>query len=176
MTNRRVADGFAVVQEYEQSRNGQVTFRGYGVFWFDPARDEYVMHWWDSMGSAVNEFRGRLDGNRLTLAAPMPGGGQSRTSWMLTGPDGHDFLMEVSPDGQTWHPAMEGTYRRRAEAPVRRAAAAKKRSQPKRRATAAAPAPKSRKKSAARPAPKRRTGRTRAAAKSSRRSAKRSRR
>jgi len=46
--NRWVADGFAVVQEYEQSRNGQVTFRGHGVFWFDPQRDEYVMHWWDA--------------------------------------------------------------------------------------------------------------------------------
>ena len=36
VTNRWVADGFAVVQEYEQRRNGKVTFRGHGVFWFDP--------------------------------------------------------------------------------------------------------------------------------------------
>ena len=81
VTNRRVADGFAVVQEYEQSRNGQVTFRGYGVFWFDPARDEYVMHWWDSMGSGANEYRGRFEGNVLRLSSPMSQGGRSRTSW-----------------------------------------------------------------------------------------------
>jgi hypothetical protein len=165
VTNRWVADGFAVVQDYEQIRNGQVTFRGHGVFSYDPARDEYVMHWWDSMGSQVNEFRGRLEGNRLILAAPMPGGGHSRTTWILTGPDGHDFLMEVSPDGQSWHPSMEGTYSRLAAQPARRTAAATKRGRPKRRA-AAAPAAKSRKKSAAGTSAKKRgSGRKRPAAK-----------
>lgn len=112
--NRWIVDGFAVVQEYEQRRGGEVTFRGHGVFWFDPAREEYVMHWWDSMGGTGGEYRGRFDGDTLTLGAPMPQGGQSRTSWRLTDPDAHVFLMEVSPDGETWHPAMEGQYRKAA--------------------------------------------------------------
>jgi Protein of unknown function (DUF1579) len=112
VTNRWVADGFAVVQEYEQRRSGRVTFRGHGVFWFDPVRGEYVMHWWDSMGGTAGEYRGRFDGDVLMLSAPMPQGGHSRTSWRLTGPDAHTFLMEVSPDGQVWQPAMEGRYRK----------------------------------------------------------------
>jgi hypothetical protein len=120
VTNRWIADGFAVLQEYEQSRDGQVTFRGHGVFWFDPRTEEYVMHWWDSMGGTAGEYRGRFDGDRLVLAAPMPQGGHSRTSWLLTGPDAHDFLMEVSPDGEAWMPAMEGQYQRRQAAPARR--------------------------------------------------------
>jgi hypothetical protein len=119
VTNRWVADGFAVVQEYEQRRNGKVTFRGHGVFWFDPTRDEYVMHWWDSVGGTAGEFRGRFDGDVLALRCPMPQGGHSRTSWVISGDDAHTFLMEVSPDGESWQPAMEGRYRKAA---ARRAA------------------------------------------------------
>jgi hypothetical protein len=148
VTNRWVADGFAVVQEYEQIRNGEVTFRGHGVFWYDPERDEYVMHWWDSMGSPANEYRGRLEGNRLTLGAPMPQGGQSRTSWLITDPDAHDFLMEVSPDGENWQPAMVGKYRRHAAA-AKRATPAKKKATPVRRATAPTPAARPKAKKAA---------------------------
>jgi len=134
VTNRWVADGFALVQEYEQRRNGRVSFRGHGVFWFDPTRDEYVMHWWDSMGGSAGEYRGRFDGDVLLLSAPMPQGGHSRTSWRLTGPDAHTFLMEVSPDGQAWQPAMEGRYRKA----VARGASSKaaKRSKPTRSAKA----------------------------------------
>ena len=140
--NRWVADGFAVVQEYEQSRNGQVTFRGHGVFWFDPQRDEYVMHWWDSMGGAAGEFRGRFDGNVLALASPMPQGGHSRTSWTLTGDDAHDFLMEMSPDGQSWAPAMEGQYRKAVRTGARKAARKAKKAAASTRARKATPARK----------------------------------
>ncbi len=107
--NRWIVDGFAIHQEYEQVRDGKVTFRGHGVIWYDARRDEYVMHWWDSMGGTVNEYRGSLEGGRLTLSAPMPQGGHSRTSWDLA-PDAHDFLMEISPDGSLWQPAMTGRY------------------------------------------------------------------
>lgn len=158
VTNRWIADGFAVLQEYEQSRDGQVTFRGHGVFWFDPRTEEYVMHWWDSMGGTAGEYRGRFDGDRLVLGAAMPQGGHSRTSWLLTGPDAHDFLMEVSPDGEVWMPAMEGQYQRRTGAPARRPAtkkAAKKPGTKLRKTAKAKAAPKARASAARRPAPKR---------------------
>jgi hypothetical protein len=122
VTNRWVADGFALVQEYEQRRNGKVTFRGHGVFWFDPARDEYVMHWWDSMGGTAGEYRGRFEGDVLALRCPMPQGGHSRTSWTMAGDEGHTFLMEVSPDGESWQPAMEGRYRKTARRKAKKTA------------------------------------------------------
>jgi hypothetical protein len=122
VTNRWIVDGFAVVQEYEQRRGDQVTFRGHGVFWYDPATQEYVMHWWDSMGGTGGAYRGQLEGETLVLGAPMPQGGHSRTSWTRTGPTSHTFLMEVSPDGKTWYPAMEGRYEK---SPSKKAAAKK---------------------------------------------------
>jgi hypothetical protein len=138
--NRWIVDGFAVVQEYEQRRGKDVTFRGHGVFWFDPASREYVMHWWDSMGAAGSAYRGQLENDRLMLGAPTPQGGHARTSWTTTGPNSHTFLMEVSPDGQMWQAAMEGRYRRRAATKAAKAGAAKKaaRSRPAKRSAAAA--------------------------------------
>jgi hypothetical protein len=141
VSNRWIVDGFAVHQDYEQRRDGQVTFRGHGVIWYDPTRDEYVMHWWDSMGGSANEYRGRFEGDRLALMAPMPQGGHSRTSWLLTGPDAHDFLMEISPDGESWQPAMEGRYKRHAARAGRRAAKkARAGARPMKAASAKAPA------------------------------------
>ena len=122
VSNRWIVDGFAVMQTYEQRRDGKVTFRGHGVFWFDPLKQEYVMHWWDSMAGIGGEYRGQFNGDVLTLGAPMPQGGQSRTSWTLTGRDGHTFLMEVSPDGERWHPAMEGRYRKPAKKSAKKTA------------------------------------------------------
>lgn len=86
----------------------------------------YVMHWWESMSGTGGEYRGRFDGDTLMLGAPMPQGGQSRASWTLTAPDAHVFLMEVSPDGETWHPAMEGRYRKSAPPPSASRPAARK--------------------------------------------------
>jgi len=40
-----------------------VTFSGHGVFWFDPSKQEYVMHWWDSMGGTGGEYRGQFSGD-----------------------------------------------------------------------------------------------------------------
>jgi hypothetical protein len=173
VANRWTADGFAVVQDYEQIRNGQVTFRGHGVFWYDPNRSEYVMHWWDSMGGTAGEFRGRLEGNRLVLASPMPQGGHSRTSWVLTSPDAHDFLMEVSPDGENWQPAMEGKYKKHVSRPPRRAAAKKAKRVPIRRVAASAPAARTKAKKGAKPAKKGSAARKMSAARGRRRAARR---
>lgn len=112
ITNQWIVDGFAVAQDYEQRRGGKVTFRGHGVFWVDPSTREYVMHWWDSMGGIGGAYRGGFDGDVLRLGAPGAQGGHSRTSWRMSGPDDHRFLMEVSPDGETWMAVMEGHYRR----------------------------------------------------------------
>jgi hypothetical protein len=122
VVNRWILDGFAVVQEYEQRRDGKVNFRGHGVIWFDPAKQEYVMNWWDSMGGNGGQYRGTFNGTVLSLASPMPKGGHSRTSWTFGEADGYSFNMEISHDGQTWQPAMAGNYKKTA---AKRAAAKK---------------------------------------------------
>jgi hypothetical protein len=128
VVNRWILDGFAVVQEYEQRRGGKVTFRGHGVIWFDPSKQQYVMNWWDSMGGGGGQYRGDFDGTILRLDSPMPQGGHSRTSWDFAAPGGYSFNMEISGDGRTWQPAMCGSYQRAAKkaSPRKRSASAKK--------------------------------------------------
>lgn len=110
VVNSWILDGFAVMQQYAQIRNGTRNFSGHGVFWYDPAADEYGMTWWDSLGGSASHFRGSFDGDRLVLVSDMPQGGFCRSVFDIGTPGRYSFLMEVSPDGEHWAPAMEGTY------------------------------------------------------------------
>ena len=92
ITNRAALDGFNVIQDYQQERDGQVTFRGHGVFGWDMATQDYVLHWFDSMGMSPNEFRGRFEGDVLTMTS-RSAMGHSRTVTDL-GQDGtYSFKM-----------------------------------------------------------------------------------
>jgi hypothetical protein len=112
VNNHWVANGFAVVQDYEQRREGSPNFSGHGVFWYDSAKDQYVMTWWDSMAGTAGEFRGQFNGDVLELSSRMPQGGQSRAFFDLGKTGQYAFRMEISEDGEAWQPAMEGEYRK----------------------------------------------------------------
>jgi hypothetical protein len=109
--NRLVADGFAVVQDYEQERDGKVGFRGHGVFSFSARENCYLLHWWDSMGMGGSVFKGNFEGGKLQLTCPLPQG-QSRGTWEIVNGTHYHFLMEVSPDGQKWMTMIDGDYTR----------------------------------------------------------------
>ena len=107
--NRVSVEGFIVQHDYEQERDGRINFRGHGVFAYDAAAKSYVMHWWDSMGVAVNIFRGDFKGDTLQMVC-VDGQGHSRTTWELRTPSTYFFRMEMSQDGQQWMTLMEGNY------------------------------------------------------------------
>jgi hypothetical protein len=109
--NRTALDGFALLHDYVQERNGAVSFTGHGVLTFDAKEQCYLMHWWDSMGCGVNVFKGSFAGNTLTMTR-REGQGQSRAVWELPDSRTYRFRMEFSPDGNQWHPFMEGEYSR----------------------------------------------------------------
>ena len=87
------------------------TFRGHGVFSFDPDRNVNVMTWWDSFGGTRSEYLGNWSGDVLTLEAQTPQG-PARAVFDLSTAGEYGFRMEVSPDGKQWFPFMEGCYRR----------------------------------------------------------------
>ena len=135
INNRIVLNGFAVVQEYEQYRDGKPTFSGHGLFWWDASASEYVMTWIDSMMGVPANYRGTFDGDVLRLLNTMPQGGFARCSFDCGMPGEYVFLMEVSPDGETWTPAMEGAYGR-LTAPAPQARKPRKQSAPKKQTAA----------------------------------------
>jgi hypothetical protein len=111
--NALALDGFAVVQDYAQERGGRVTFRGHGVFRWDPEAQDYALHWFDSMGQDPVLFRGTFEGGVLTLSSRQAHG-LTRAAFDLRQRDEYTYRMDVSPDGQNWFPFMSGTYRRQA--------------------------------------------------------------
>ncbi|MFQ5411817.1 MAG: DUF1579 family protein [Phycisphaerae bacterium] len=105
--NRSALDGFVVVQDYVQEREGAVSFRGHGVFSHDG--EGYVLHWWDTMGVPPNVFRGQFEGDTLTMTCN-DSQGQSRVVCTVPDSEHYTFRMDVSQDGKEWYTFMEGTY------------------------------------------------------------------
>ena len=107
--NRAALDGFAVIHDYEQERNGVVTYRGHGIYTWDAMRGHYAMHWWDSMGYPPNVFVGDFEEDVLTMTYESPQG-HHRTAFDLSKDGEYSFLMEMSQDGKEWNPFMTGAY------------------------------------------------------------------
>jgi len=104
-------NGFALVSDYEQERDGVITFSGHGVFTFDPKAEAYALHWFDCLGSPPEIFAGSFEGDVLTLAH----GGPSmhvRMTYDLTDPRSLVSKMEMSPDGSAWNTVFDGRYER----------------------------------------------------------------
>ena len=111
VSNRLALDGFAVIQDYEQQRDGRTNFRGHGIFRWDSDKDAYLLHWLDSVGEPLSEMRGSFNGNILQLVGQSPTG-RSRATFDFSGLRRHTYRMEVSPDGQQWFTFIEADYSR----------------------------------------------------------------
>ena len=103
------ADGFVLVHDYKQERNGAANFHGHGVFSYDSFEKSYKLHWWDSMGMGINVFTGQFAGDTLQMICKLPHG-STRGTWKFADESHYHFLMEVSPDGEKWMTMIEGSY------------------------------------------------------------------
>ena len=110
--SRLALNGFAVISDYEQERDGVVTYAGHGVWSFDQSEDRYALHWFDCMGSPPEVFLGQFDGDVLTVAHGGPGM-HARLTYDLTDPGHLRTKMEMSQDGASWSTLFDGRYERR---------------------------------------------------------------
>ncbi len=110
VNNRVAVDGWAVVQEYEQTRDGKVSFKGHGVFSHDAAKNVVVLQWYDSMAGGPFTYTGIWKGDVLTLTGAS-GGGHGRCTFDVSG-GGYKFVMDFSQDGKQWATFMSGAYRK----------------------------------------------------------------
>ena len=103
--------GFALISDYEQKRDGAITFTGHGIYTYDPKEDRYSLHWFDCMGSPPEVFVGGFEGDVLTLAHGGPGMHALMTYDLST----HGIMkgtMEMSPNGTEWKVLFEAVYKR----------------------------------------------------------------
>jgi len=103
--------GFALLTDYEQARDGAITFTGHGVYTYDPKEDRYSLHWFDCMGSPPEVFVGGFEGDVLTLAHGGPGM-HARMTYDLSTPGKMKAMMEMSQDGEEMKVLFEAVYHR----------------------------------------------------------------
>ncbi len=60
--SRLALNGFGLINDYEQERDGAVTFTEHGVFTFNPKEEVSTLTWFDCMGSPPEVFKGDSKG------------------------------------------------------------------------------------------------------------------
>jgi hypothetical protein len=117
MNMRMDADGFFLLQDYVEEKDGRVVFRGHGVFGYDAESKTYAWFWFDSMGLVPEgPSRGTWQGDTLLLERRTERG-SARYTHRLEGDGSYFFSIENSFDGEkTWNRLMSGTYRRKSAA------------------------------------------------------------
>lgn len=103
-------DGFALVVDYTEERDGKIVYRGHGIHTWSQQDNCFYAYWFDNIGIPPKApSKAKLDGNRYSYGEP--GSGQRMTySWT----DGRfEFRIDTSHDGgTTWKPMHEGRYSR----------------------------------------------------------------
>lgn len=112
---RVVMDGFFVVTDYEQEKDGRVAYRGHGVYGYDPKSKRWSMHWFDDMGGVPAQVVwGTWSGDTLTYQMDNGAGrGHSRYVYRFEKDGVYVFSILMSQDGESWRPLMEGRFTRR---------------------------------------------------------------
>jgi hypothetical protein len=112
ITGRVACDGAFVVADYEEEKDGRISFRGHSVFGWDSKRKVVTWYWVDSMGTPpAQAVTGQWEGDTLVLAQDFPEG-RSRYTYRFEGADRYHFTIEGMRDGKTWETMMKGSYRR----------------------------------------------------------------
>jgi hypothetical protein len=108
---RIALNGFALISDYEQERDGEITFTGHGVFTYDAKQDTYVLVWVDCMGAPPEIFKGKFENGVLELAHGGPGM-HVRLTYDVSDPNCLRRSLEVSPDGKEWKRFLDAQAKR----------------------------------------------------------------
>lgn len=106
-------DGFNVLVDYIEERDGKVVYRGHGIHGWDAQEQTFLAYWFDNIGvMPKTPTRGTLDGNRYTYQSDDGPQGWTRMTYEWSG-DVFEFRIDKSKDqGKTWSPMHEGRYTR----------------------------------------------------------------
>jgi hypothetical protein len=105
-------DGFFLLVDYIEERDGKIMYRGHGVHAWDPQEKCFFAYWFDNVGSIPKKpVRATLEGAKYTYEEQGHAGGHTRMTYAWTD-DRFEFRIETSKDGATWAPMHEGRYTR----------------------------------------------------------------
>jgi hypothetical protein len=110
-----VLDGAAIRQTFEGTMMGQ-PFLGLGYFCFSQMTGKWQHIWIDNLATLISYYEGDFVGDTWVLTGvekgPESSSFQVRLTWRSPAETGFEWLLETSPDGRNWWPAMKMAYTR----------------------------------------------------------------
>jgi hypothetical protein len=105
-------NGFYLIQDSVQMRDGKQSFATHGIFTFDRDDRTYKLFWYDSLGyTPPSPASGGWVGKTLTLVRGSLRG-NARHVYEIIDDDSYSLKIQFSPDAEGWADVLTGVYRR----------------------------------------------------------------
>ena len=105
-------NGFYLIQDSVQTRDGKQSFATHGIFTFDREDRTYKLFWYDSLGyTPPSPASGGWVGKTLTLVRGSLRG-NARHGYEIIDDDSYSLKIQFSPDAEGWADVLTGVYRR----------------------------------------------------------------
>ena len=105
-------NGFYLIQDTRQTRDGKESFATHGVFTFDREDRLYKLFWYDSLGYyPPSPASGAWGGKVLTLVRGSLRG-NARHLYEIIDDNTYSVKIQFSPDAEGWADVLTGVYRR----------------------------------------------------------------
>ena len=105
-------NGFYLIQDSVQMRDGKQAFATHGLFTFDREDRTYKLFWYDSLGyTPPSPASGGWVGKTLTLVRGSLRG-NARHVYEIIDDDSYSLKIQFSPDAEGWSDVLTGVYRR----------------------------------------------------------------
>jgi hypothetical protein len=105
-------NGFYLIQDTRQMRDGKDVFATHGLFTYDREDRTYKLFWHDSLGYyPPSPASGGWTGNVLTLVRGSLRG-NARHVYEVVDDNTYKMKIQFSPDSEGWNDVLSGVYRR----------------------------------------------------------------
>ena len=105
-------NGFYLIQDAVQMREGKQAFATHGLFTYDRDDRTYKLFWYDSLGyTPPSPASGGWVGKTLTLVRGSLRG-NARHVYEIIDDDSYSLKIQFSPDAEGWADVLTGVYRR----------------------------------------------------------------
>jgi len=105
-------NGFYLIQDARQFRDGKEIFATHGLFTYDRDDRTYKLFWYDSLGyTPPSPASGGWVGKTLTLVRGSLRG-NARHVYEIIDDDSYSLKIQFSPDAEGWADVLTGVYRR----------------------------------------------------------------
>ena len=112
VTARIDLNGFYLIQDVRQMRDGQESFATHALFTYDRDDRLYKLFWHDSLGYfPPSPASGSWVGNTLTLVRGSLRG-NARHVYEIVDDNNYSMKIQFSPDAEGWSDVLTGVYKR----------------------------------------------------------------